>query len=205
MIVNSSSKIFILVIAILSIVVIWQTCRKQPPVQVMTVTKIDTVYKQHKDSLVYVPDSVYVEKLTTLPPEYLPDSNYADLKKRYENLAFNYLERKDYIDTIKLDSVGYVALNDTISKNAIQSRKFVYSYNIPTITKTTTNTEIFRKNQLYVGGFLFGNKTNLINGVDLGIMFKNKNDFMYGLKAGVDGTGSINYGAGIYFKIKLKK
>lgn len=190
------------------ILLTWWTCKTRKPStsSPTVVTKIDTVWKESKGEVVYVPKPVYIEKIKTLPPQYKADTNYSALKSQYENLASSYLETKQYKDTIKLDSIGYVELSESVSENEIKSRKSSYSYKIPTITKTTTITQPYNpKTQVYVGAFLTGNKLSPLVAADVGLLLKTKKDVIYGVKAGVDLAGNINYGAGVFIKIKLKK
>lgn len=62
----------------------------------------------------------------------------------------DYNEVKAYSDTIRIDSLGYAYIQDTISHNKIQGRGFSASFNLPTITVTKL-IEPKRKNELYLG------------------------------------------------------
>ena len=100
-----------------------------------TVTLHDTVWIHH--------DSLIIKKLKikeiihdTLPPEYIADTNYPKLKAQYDALVFAHLAKKVYADTVKLDTLGYVAVADIVHKNELQNRSYKYNYKIPTITVT---------------------------------------------------------------------
>lgn len=203
---NNFSKILTIAIFILFGVIIWQTCRKkpideQPPIMV---TKLDTIYRNSQAETLYIPIPDTIEVTKELPVEYLPDTNYAKLKDQYDALAKKYLARKDYKDTLKLDSIGYVTLSDTIEKNEIAGRQFSYSYKLPTIIKTIEITkQAAPKNQVYVGGTISSELPLQIKSFDANAFLKNKKDMLYGAKVGIDLNGHMNYGVGVYFKIKL--
>lgn len=62
----------------------------------------------------------------------------------------DYNQVKVYSDTMRIDSVGYAYIQDTISQNKIQGRGFSANFNLPTITITKL-IEKKDKNQLYLG------------------------------------------------------
>lgn len=62
----------------------------------------------------------------------------------------DYNQVKVYSDTMRIDSIGYAYIQDTISHNKIQGRGFSANFNIPTITITKI-LETKSKNQLYLG------------------------------------------------------
>ena len=104
----------------------------------------DTVYQQKtftkyikgKSIPFVVLDTIYNIDTTTI---YNIDTIYKD-----------YIQAKVYSDTIKIDSLGFAYIQDTISQNKIQGRGFSASFNLPTITVTKL-IEPKRKNELYLG------------------------------------------------------
>jgi hypothetical protein len=168
---------------------------KQPEV----VTVHDTAWTIH--------DSLIIKKLKikevihdTLPPEYIADTNYLTLKLQYEALASAFLDKNIYADTVKLDTLGYIAVADTVYKNELLNRSYKYNYKIPTITVTTTITkQAPPKGALFIGGGVTGNK----NGLELlhgGILYKTKKDKLLGLNIGFTGNNQIVYGIHSYWK-----
>jgi len=110
------------------------------------------------------------------------------------------------------DSLGTVAITDTISQNKILGRTFNASVKERTIKETMIVKEP-AKTQLYYGlngGF---NKADLVSAVGAGLILKTKKDKIYQFTLGVnnrttDGTtGSFSpyVGFGTYWKIKVKK
>ncbi len=61
----------------------------------------------------------------------------------------DYNQVKVYSDTMRIDSLGYAYIQDTISQNKIQGRGFSANFNLPTITITKL-IEPKSKNQLYL-------------------------------------------------------
>ena len=110
------------------------------------------------------------------------------------------------------DSLGTVAVTDTISQNKILGRTFDAKVKERTIKETLIVKEPAR-NQVYYGlngGF---NKADVVSSVGAGIMLKTKRDKIYQFTLGVnnrvvDGTtGAFSpyVGFGTYWKIKVKK
>ena len=171
------------------------------------IPKADTVVVH--DTSWQVHDSLIVKKMKitetihdTLPPEYVADTNYPKLKAQYDALVKGYLAKNIYADTLKLDTLGYIAVADTVQKNELLNRAYSYQYKIPTITTTTTITKWApAKGALYVGGGVSGEKTNGINSVRGGLLYKTKKNTMIGVHAGLAGNQLI-YGVDAYWKLK---
>ena len=172
-----------------------------PQIKADTVTLHDTTWQTH--------DSLIIKKLVikntihdTLPPEYIADTNYPKLKAQYDALVIAYLAKNIYADTVKLDTLGYVAVADTVHKNELLGRSYKYNYKIPTVTVTNTITkQAPAKGALFMGGGVTGNK----NGLDVlqgGLLYKSKQDKLFGLNIGINGNSQVVYGVHSYWKIK---
>ena len=171
-----------------------------PNLKADTVTLHDTAWQVH--------DSLIVKKLKikevihdTLPAEYIADTNYPKLKAQYDALVIAYLVKNLYTDTVKIDTLGYVAVTDTVHKNELHGRSYKYNYKIPTITVTNTITkQAPPKGALFIGGGVTGNK----NGLDIlqgGLLYKSKHDKVLGLHVGINGNNQVVYGVNSYWKI----
>jgi hypothetical protein len=171
-----------------------------PQIKADTVILHDTAWQVH--------DSLIVKKLKikqiihdTLPAEYIADTNYPKLKAQYDALVIAYLAKTLYTDTVNIDTLGYVAVTDTVHKNEIHGRSYKYNYKIPTITVTNTITkQAPPKGALFIGGGVTGNK----NGLELlqgGLLYKSKRDKMFGLNIGINGNNQLVYGVNSYWKI----
>jgi hypothetical protein len=128
-------------------------------------------------------------------------------------LLKDYYSKVLYKDVLVLpDSLGTVAVTDTISQNKILGRTFNASVKQRTIKETTIVKEPART-QLYYGlngGF---NKEDVVSSIGAGLILKTKKDKIYQFSLGVnnrvvDGTtGGLSpyIGFGTYWKIKVKK
>jgi len=128
-------------------------------------------------------------------------------------LLKDFFAKNIYKDTLQLpDSLGTVALLDTITQNKILGRTFNASVKQRTIKETMIVKEL-PKTQVYyglTGGF---NKEDVVSNIGAGLLIKTKKDKIYNLGIGVanrvtdgtNGTLSPYIGAGVYWKIKFKK
>ena len=128
-------------------------------------------------------------------------------------LLKDYYSKVLYKDVLVLpDSLGTVAVTDTISQNRILGRTFNASVTQRTIKETTIVKEP-AKTQLYYGLNAGFNKEDYVSAVGGGLILKTKKDKIYQFNLGVnnrttDGTNggfSPYVGFGTYWKIKVKK
>jgi hypothetical protein len=128
-------------------------------------------------------------------------------------LLHDYFAKNIYKDTLQLpDSLGIVSLIDTITQNKIFGRTFNASVKQRVIKETTIVKELPKTKFFYglEGGF---NKADLISHLGMGFLINTKSDKMFHLGVGVanrtiDGTSGTlapYIGAGVYWKIRLKK
>jgi hypothetical protein len=192
--------VFIVIVLMFTVTLQHKGCNA-PQIKADTVTLHDTTWQTH--------DSLIIKKLIikntihdTLPPEYIADTNYPKLKVQYDALVIAYLAKNIYADTVKLDTLGYVAVADTVHKNELLGRSYKYNYKIPTITVTNTITkQAPPKGALFMGGGVTGNKIGLdvLHG---GLLYKSKQDKLFGLNIGINSNSQVVYGFQSYWKIK---
>lgn len=110
-----------------------------------------------KTDPIVVSDTVYQEKTFTkyikgksIPFVVLDTIYKIDEVHDTITIISDYSRVYSYSDTIRIDSLGYAYIQDTISQNKIQGRGFSASFNLPTITVTKL-IEPKRKNELYLG------------------------------------------------------
>ena len=129
-------------------------------------------------------------------------------------LLKDYYSKVLYKDVLVLpDSLGTVAVTDTISQNKIWGRTFNANVKQRIIKETTIVKEL-PKTQVYygfTGGF---NKVDVVANLGAGVLIKSKSDKIYQLgigvanKVGTDGTNGVLspfIGGGVFWKIKFKK
>lgn len=201
----SISEILVLV---LLVIILLQRCGGGK--EIVSEPKVfrDTVWVHHDSTINSkpqiinnIPYSVPIDRWNT---EYLPDSNYDKLIKQYTDLAEKFLSSNVYKDSLHIDSLGYVLVKDTISKNVIVGRSFSYDLKYPIVKETRIIPEA-KKTQWFAGGFVQGEKGNLIDGIGAGLLIKNKRDQIFGAHAGLNTSGNLQIGVSSYWKIKIKK
>lgn len=156
-----------------------------------------------KDSLIYAKPKPAKIIHDTIPPIYLADTNYARLKVQYDSLLKEFFALKIYADTVRLDTLGYIAVTDSIQHNALKGRSYRTNYKIPTITVTKTITHYAPPTAaFFLGGGVQGNKTLGVTGAHLGVLYKSKKDKIVGLNVGSTIGQQLTFGVSSYWKIK---
>ena len=128
-------------------------------------------------------------------------------------LLKDYYSKVLYKDVLVLpDSLGTIAVTDTISQNKIFGRTFDAKVKQREIKETLIVKELPKTQVFYgfTGGF---NKADVVSNVGAGLLVKTKKDKIYQIGIGVanrvtDGTsGALSpyIGAGVFWKIKLRK
>jgi len=128
-------------------------------------------------------------------------------------LLKDYYSKVLYKDVLVLpDSLGTVAVTDTISQNRILGRTFNANVKQRTIKETMIVKDLPKTKVFYglEGGF---NKADFVSSVGAGVLINTKKDKIYQLGVGVDnrttdgtnGTFSPYVRGGVYWKIKFKK
>ena len=128
-------------------------------------------------------------------------------------LLKDFFAKNIYKDTLQLpDSLGTIAMIDTITQNKILGRTFNASVKQRTIKETTIVKELPKTKVFYglEGGF---NKADVVSHLGLGVLINTKQDKIFHLGIGAanrttDGTsGALSpyIGGGVYWKIKFKK
>jgi hypothetical protein len=144
-------------------------------------TKTQTVYRKGKDI------THEVEVVKEIPA----NVDTASILKDYYAKVF-------YNDTFKLkDTLGYIVINDTISKNRIAGRKFNSSINVPIIKETLYLKEL--NNNFFVGpSFQLGAFPSVGGDVHL----KTKKDMLFGVGAGLNLNATPYIRGSVSWKIK---
>jgi hypothetical protein len=144
-------------------------------------TKTQTVYRKGKDI------THEVEVVKEIPA----NVDTASILKDYYAKVF-------YNDTFKLkDTLGYIVINDTISKNRIAGRKFNSSINVPTIKETLYLKEL--SNNFFAGpSFQLGPSPSVGGDVHL----KTKKDMLFGVGAGLNLNATPYLRGSVSWKIK---
>jgi hypothetical protein len=200
----NSKNLPYIVIAILVIIIYLGRCSNPTIItEPKVITIIDTI--KITDTVKSKPkfikgDSVPYAKWDTM---YIPDTSYRGLKRQYFAMASNYLSSRYYSDTLKInDSItGWIFVKDTVQKNLLVGRGYEYSLSYPKVT-TIITLPAPKVRQVYVGGQLSGNQSTPIYKAELGLLYKNRKDQIFGVHLGY--SNQIEFGVSSYWKIKLK-
>jgi hypothetical protein len=193
-----------LIVCVLFLVIFLQRCENNKPIiPIPPRVKIDTVWVT-RDSIVYSKPKIITIIKGVPEIQYVPDTSYTKLVIQYKSLVDLCTAKNVYSDTLKIDSIGYVNVKDTVSKNRIQGRSYNYNLKYPIITKTIT-VQAPPKTQVYIGGGLQGNPYNIVNQFSAGLLLKTKKDKIYGVYTGMSKDGRIQYGLQSYWKINFNK
>jgi hypothetical protein len=175
-----------IVIAILVIIVFLFIKDKSSYIGTPTII-VDTVYQQKTFTKYKKGESI---PFVVLDNTYLIDEVHDTI-----TIVKDYNQVKVYSDTMRIDSLGYAYIQDTISQNKIQGRGFSANFNLPTITITKI-IEKKPKSEVYLGvlGDLraFDNKV----GLGLGLGFKTAKNGLFTINATTN-----QYSLGYYKKL----
>jgi hypothetical protein len=150
------------------------------------VTKTDTVYQQKTFTKYKKGASI---PFVVLDTAYLTNEIHDTI-----TIVKDYNQVKVYSDTMRIDSLGYAYIQDTISQNKIQGRSV--GVNIKEKTIYITNTiQPKNKTALYLGFLGDMRQDNRQMGVGIGMAIKTANKGVITLNA-----TTLNYSLGYYLK-----
>jgi len=154
-----------------------------------------------KSAPTIVSDTVYQQKTFTkfikgnsIPFVILDTIYLIDTIKDTITIVKEYNQVKVYSDTMRIDSLGYAYIQDTISRNSIIGRSFNAQIKEKVIYKTITN-EQKQRNQLYLGFIGDLKHSNGQIGIGGSIAFKTAKNTLYTATATMNG-----YSFGYYKK-----
>jgi len=158
--------------------------------------EVDTTYITTRQT-VYTPgDSIYVEV-----PIYVDVPGKVDTAY----ILRDYYAKYVYRDTLRLnDSLGYIAMRDTIFKNRILGRHFDAFVNKITV-KETIYLDPVKTLEFYLGGVIGFDKKDIINFAGPSALLKDKQDRVYTLGIGYNNAKTLSIQGGMYWRIKFKK
>jgi len=201
-----NNKILYALVAALIIIILLQRCGgilvpvPQSKTDTVVETKYTTITTEGKSRPVFIKgerDTIVETEIEYI----LSDEDYG-IAERLDTLIQLYSMKNIYLDSIPVDTFGYINIMDTVQQNKFLGRSFITNVVIPEKTITITNT-IYPKptRQFYIGGGISGNKTSPINSVNVGLLYKDRRDRIFGI--GASYNGQIYYGISSYWKIKL--
>jgi len=181
----------LLIVVLVVIILLMRSCSgnktiPEPKIITETVVKWDTVVVEKTQ---YIPK--WRTKVTTIHDTVLANVDTAFILN-------DYYSTYAYTDTLSLDSLGSIVINDTISKNSILFRDVQPNIFIPTITVTNTS-YIYQRE--FFGGISVGSSPTAIQNLNGEILFVNKKRQAYGFGIGVNNEFTPIYTGRLYWKI----
>ena len=171
----------LLVVALAALLLYQRGCSSTLPVEPEIITEVitrwDTLKVATKE---YVPK--YIRKtVVNIDTFQVPIDTMSILR--------DYYAKYFYTDTIKVDSLGFIVINDTVTRNLISKRDVQSNIFIP--TTTVTNTIYLNKRKLYGGISISGMINPVYNESPIKyisgeLLYKNKKKQIYGFGLGID-------------------
>ncbi len=188
-------NIQLLVIILLIIILIMRGCGSNKIEEIVT-TKIETKY-----DTVNTPILQYIPKWKTKTEINIDTLEiFVSNKVDTSEILKDYFSKYYYSDTLHFDTVGYVVINDTISKNSILSRVAYPNIIIPHTTITQTKTA--NKLEFYAGvGAAASIKPFNLNYAGAEFLLKTKKKQAYGIGVGIDQQLRPILSGRVYWKI----
>ena len=113
-----------------------------------------------------------------------------------------YFAKNVYKDTLELpDSLGFVAVQDTISKNKIEARKYTANVKQRTIKETLIVKEL-PKNHIYYGLNMSLDKPDFVHSIGGSLMLQTKTNKIYTFGVGVTTNLTPIVNTSLYWKLK---
>lgn len=202
---------FLVIVALFSVILL-QRCGEKPvtPQAPIIVQTIDTNWAKKMQPIVYVESPAISNYIpATKNPKrdtaYLPSPVDSILRMQYAALRDSLLSTKIYDNTYKFDSSS-VTIKDTVTENKLSGRSYSFNLKYPVITNTTTITQQAPPvRQVYIGGSLLGNPSNLLGGAKINLIYKDRKDRLYNTGVMQQFNGQTFYEFGTAFKINLRK
>ena len=181
----------ILIVILINIILFLKNCQ-EPSIVFETKTETKTEYKEVEiEKEIYVPE--YYEKIVTNLDTVLinnPIDTLEILKEFYSKFY--------YRDTISLDTLGFIVINDTITQNKIISRDFNSKLIIP--EKTIKETVYVHPRLFFMGPSMsFTGKG--FDRAQWDFYMKDKKNRLYNLGLGVNDRGDALISTGIKWEI----
>jgi len=188
---NYFKNIQSLLVVVLAVLLFLQRgCSPTPPVEPQTITEVvtrwDTLKVATKE---YVPK--YIRKTVV-------DIDTFQAPIDTMSILRDYYAKYFYTDTIKVDSLGFIVINDTVTRNLISKRDVQSNIFIP--TTTITNTVYLYKKEFF-GGISVGATNQAVQNINGELLYINKKRNAYGFGIGLNPDFQPVYTARMYWKI----
>jgi len=180
----------LLIVVLAALLFFQRSCSSTPPVEPEVITEVVTKWDTVKvEQTKYVPK--IIEKVVVNIDTFSTPIDTVSVLKDYYAKYF-------YTDTIQLDTLGSIIVNDTITRNLISFRDVQSNIFIP--TTTITNTVYLYKREFY-GGISVGANQQMIQNINGELLYVNKKRNAYGFGIGLNPDFQPVYTGRLYWKI----
>ena len=180
----------LLVVVLAALLFFQRGCSSTPPVEPKVITEVVTKWDTVKvEQTEYVPQ--IIEKVVINIDTFSTPIDTVSVLKDYYAKYF-------YTDTIQLDTLGSIIVNDTITRNLISFRDVQSNIFIP--TTTITNTVYLYKREFY-GGVSVGATNQAVQNINAELLYINKKRQSYGFGVGLNPQFQPVYTVRMYWKI----
>jgi len=180
----------LLVVVLAALLFFQRGCSSTPPVEPKVITEVVTKWDTVKvEQTEYVPQ--IIEKVVINIDTFTTPIDTVSVLKDYYAKYF-------YTDTIQLDTLGSIIVNDTITRNLISFRDVQSNIFIP--TTTITNTVYLYKREFY-GGISVGSTNQAVQNINAELLYINKKRQSYGFGVGLNPQWQPVYTVRMYWKI----
>ena len=180
----------LLVVVLAALLFLQRGCSSTPPVEPKVITEIITRWDTLKvETKEYVPK--YIRKTVV-------DIDTFQAPIDTMSILRDYYAKYFYTDTIKVDSLGFIVINDTVTRNLISKRDVQSNIFIP--TTTITNTVYLYKKEFF-GGISVGATNQAVQNINGELLYINKKRNAYGFGIGLNPDFQPVYTARMYWKI----
>jgi hypothetical protein len=201
---NQQFRITDIVIIVLIVILFLQKCGGGNTIYKPSITTVrDTVWIKKESTINSKPQIIQSIPfpVNSYTKEYIADTNYNKLVLQYQALVAKFLATNIQKDSLRIDSIGYIKITDTVSSNLVRARQINYKFKYPIIKETITIIPP-PKTQVFWGIGIQGNNQELTQ-FTTSFLLKNKKEQMFGVQAGISPNGIVNYGVSTFWKIKL--
>ena len=186
----------LLIVVLVAIILFTRSCSGgKTSVEPKIITKVETRW-----DTVNIVKEVYIPKWKTKIITQV-DSILINTPVDTLEVLKDYYAKNVFVDEIKLDSLGIITITDTVYKNTIWRRAIESNILIPT---TTVTEKIYINNREFYWGLNLIGKSNQIDYLGGGILYKSKRKNIYGLGIGVNENFQPILSIGYYMKIGNK-
>ena len=180
----------LLIVVLAALLFLQRGCSSTPPVEPKVITEVITKWDTLKvETKEYIPK--YIKKTVVEIDTFQSPIDTISILKDYYAKYF-------YTDTIKVDSLGFIIINDTVTRNLISKRDVQSNIFIPT---TTVNNIIYIYKKEFFGGVSVGANNQAVQNINGELLYVNKKRDAYGFGIGLNPQFQPVYTVRMYWKI----